>query len=160
MIAEGLTEVAIRYPSVPIVFCDTRALAQEWAYRFLGAATAEHHRTTGAAELAALLPVADELPEREPTTAEVRVWARGGRARRPRPGRVPAETWLLTATPTEAKNTDVLVVCHGGLDENGAADAVAAVVSDVPGPARQQCETVGGRSMKVEHQARLAQRRR
>jgi hypothetical protein len=32
---------------VPIVFCDTRPLAEEWTYRFLGAALAnaeaEHH---------------------------------------------------------------------------------------------------------------------
>jgi hypothetical protein len=34
----------VRYPAVPVVFCDTRPLAQEWAYRFLGAAVAELRR--------------------------------------------------------------------------------------------------------------------
>jgi hypothetical protein len=40
MVAEMLAAAQIRYPNVPIVFCETRALAQEWAYRFLGAALA------------------------------------------------------------------------------------------------------------------------
>ena len=30
----------MRYPQVPIVFCETRPLAQEYSYRFLGAALA------------------------------------------------------------------------------------------------------------------------
>jgi hypothetical protein len=36
-----LARVQVRYPSVPIVFCETRALAEEWTFRFLGAATAD-----------------------------------------------------------------------------------------------------------------------
>jgi ERCC4 domain len=43
MVAELLAQAQIRYPQVPIVFCETRALAQEYAYRFLGAATAFAH---------------------------------------------------------------------------------------------------------------------
>jgi len=35
-----LAEVQVRYPSVPIVFCDTRPLAARWTYRFLVAAFA------------------------------------------------------------------------------------------------------------------------
>jgi hypothetical protein len=50
VVADGLAEVQVRYPNVPIVFCETRALAQEWAYRFLGAA-AEHHRLDAAGGL-------------------------------------------------------------------------------------------------------------
>jgi hypothetical protein len=38
MVAEMLAAVQVRYPNVPIVFCENRQLAQEWAYRFLGAA--------------------------------------------------------------------------------------------------------------------------
>ena len=37
-VADLLGALAVRYPAVPVVFCDTRPLAQEWAYRFLGAA--------------------------------------------------------------------------------------------------------------------------
>lgn len=36
-----LARVQIRYPETPIVFCDTRPLAEEWTYRWLGAALAE-----------------------------------------------------------------------------------------------------------------------
>jgi hypothetical protein len=37
---ELLARLQVRYPNVPIVFCDTRPLAEEWTYRFLGAALA------------------------------------------------------------------------------------------------------------------------
>jgi ERCC4-type nuclease len=40
MVAEMLAAAQVRYPNVPIVFCENRQLAQEWAYRFLGAARA------------------------------------------------------------------------------------------------------------------------
>jgi hypothetical protein len=40
MVADLLAQAQVRYPSVPIVFCETRPLAQEYAYRFLGAALA------------------------------------------------------------------------------------------------------------------------
>ncbi len=40
MVAEMLAAAQVRYPSVPIVFCENRQLAQEWSYRFLGAAAA------------------------------------------------------------------------------------------------------------------------
>lgn len=39
--AEALAQAQARFPSVPIVFCETRQLAQEWAYRWLGASLAE-----------------------------------------------------------------------------------------------------------------------
>ena len=35
---ETLAEAQVRFPTVPIVFCENRSLAQEWTYRFLGAA--------------------------------------------------------------------------------------------------------------------------
>ena len=39
-VPELLARVQVRYPNVPIVFCDTRSLAEEWTFRFLGAALA------------------------------------------------------------------------------------------------------------------------
>jgi ERCC4-type nuclease len=39
-IAELLASVQVRYPAVPIVFCETRPLAEEWTSRFLGTALA------------------------------------------------------------------------------------------------------------------------
>lgn len=38
-VADGLAELQIRYPQVPIVYAETRKLAQEWTYRFLAAAS-------------------------------------------------------------------------------------------------------------------------
>lgn len=38
VVAGGLAEVQIRWPNVPIVFCETRRLAEEWTHRFLAAA--------------------------------------------------------------------------------------------------------------------------
>lgn len=43
VVADAVAEAAARYPSVPIIFAETRPLAEEWTYRFLGAALA-HHR--------------------------------------------------------------------------------------------------------------------
>lgn len=36
-----LARVQVRYPEIPIFFADTRPLAEEWTYRWLGAALAE-----------------------------------------------------------------------------------------------------------------------
>jgi hypothetical protein len=38
MIADGLAELAVRWPTVPVVFAETRQLAEEWTYRYLAAA--------------------------------------------------------------------------------------------------------------------------
>lgn len=39
IVADGLAELQVRYPMVPIVFVETRGLAEEWTYRFLAAAS-------------------------------------------------------------------------------------------------------------------------
>jgi hypothetical protein len=90
-IATQLAEAAVRYPSVPIVFAETRQLAQEWTFRFFGAAVehAVHDRVgeTRAAELVS----AGAVPHRAPTAADVRAWAAAeGMAVSDR-GRIPAE---------------------------------------------------------------------
>ncbi len=38
VVLDGLAELQVRYPNVPIVFCETRPLAEEWTYRYLAAA--------------------------------------------------------------------------------------------------------------------------
>ncbi|HEX9766086.1 MAG TPA: ERCC4 domain-containing protein [Nitriliruptorales bacterium] len=43
-VADQLAKVQVRYPSVPIMFCGTRKLAEEWTFRFLGAAGADVDR--------------------------------------------------------------------------------------------------------------------
>ena len=40
-VAELLAAVQVRYPTVPILFLDSRPLAEEWTFRFLGAALAQ-----------------------------------------------------------------------------------------------------------------------
>jgi hypothetical protein len=55
VVAEGLAEAQVRFPTVPIVFCETRPLAQEWAYRFFGAALDHLTAEPAAAEREATL---------------------------------------------------------------------------------------------------------
>jgi hypothetical protein len=75
VVADGLAEAQVRWPTVPIVFCETRALAEDWTYRFLAAAYVEllHHRHTS--ELEQTLVTAGELLAQPPTTADIRAWA-------------------------------------------------------------------------------------
>ncbi len=40
-LADLVAQLQVRYPNVPIVFCGERKLAEEWTFRFLGAARAE-----------------------------------------------------------------------------------------------------------------------
>ena len=56
LVADGLAELQVRWPNVPIVFCETRALAEEWTYRFLAAAHA--WAATEAASTERLTPLA------------------------------------------------------------------------------------------------------
>ncbi len=53
-----LARVQVRYPEIPIVFLETRSLAEEWTFRYLGAALAEHEseQQSGSAVRAAELP--------------------------------------------------------------------------------------------------------
>jgi len=44
-VTEMLAALSVRYPTVPIHFCETRPLAEEWTYRFLGAALAHAQAT-------------------------------------------------------------------------------------------------------------------
>jgi ERCC4-type nuclease len=40
-VAELLAAIQVRYPAVPMLFLESRPLAEEWAFRFLGAALAQ-----------------------------------------------------------------------------------------------------------------------
>lgn len=89
VVAESIAEAQVRFPTVPIVFCESRQLAQEWSYRFLAAAL--HEARLGADTPAVLdelsgvdLSVVPEAPRKRraaksadnhPTTAEIRAWA-------------------------------------------------------------------------------------
>jgi hypothetical protein len=75
VVLDGLAELAVRVPTVPVIFAETRPLAQEWAYRFLGGALAHLAEARDAVGPLLDLPRAGPLPPREPTSAEVRAWA-------------------------------------------------------------------------------------
>ncbi|HET8600186.1 MAG TPA: ERCC4 domain-containing protein [Segeticoccus sp.] len=75
VVADGLAECAARWPNVPIHFCDNRSMAQEWAFRFLGAALRQAEQEEGGRTRLASLPTGVTLPPAEPTTAQVRAWA-------------------------------------------------------------------------------------
>jgi hypothetical protein len=78
LVADGLAELATRWPTVPILFCETRGLAEEWTYRYLAAAhawaTTEHPALQRISPGNKTLDVADldQAPAvPEPATAEV-----------------------------------------------------------------------------------------
>jgi hypothetical protein len=99
--ADGLAELQVRWPNVPIVFCETRPLAEERTYRFLAAAHA--WADTEAALTERLTPLAAPtvgtaglaLPPGapEPSTAEVRAWARATGLAVPGRGKLRPEVW-------------------------------------------------------------------
>ena len=75
LVADALAEVQVRWPGVPVMFCETRALAEEWTYRYLAAARTEVAVQIATADLESTLVEAGPLPPRPATTAEVRAWA-------------------------------------------------------------------------------------
>ncbi|WP_028707681.1 ERCC4 domain-containing protein [Propionicicella superfundia] len=90
-VADRLGECQARFPAVPIVFAETRPLAQQWAYRFLAACLAERRQE---AEVERRLGQLGGAPPPEPlpaTAAEVRSWARAAGIEVSAKGRVPAQ---------------------------------------------------------------------
>ncbi|MBO0878954.1 MAG: Lsr2 family protein [Mycobacterium sp.] len=96
VVADGLAEAQIRWPTVPIVFAETRPLAQEWIYRFLAAAhtwavqeIGVSQRITSADSEIRTAPAAPE-----PSTAELRQWARANGFEVSDRGRIPTQIWV------------------------------------------------------------------
>ncbi|MDP9418135.1 MAG: Lsr2 family protein [Actinomycetota bacterium] len=75
VVADALTEVQVRWPSVPIVFTETRKLAEEWVYRWLAAALQLAEDESGAQRRVAELAAAGRLPAVRPSIATIRAWA-------------------------------------------------------------------------------------
>ena len=93
VVAEGLAEAQVRFPNVPLVFCETRPLAQEWTYRFLGAAVAHQRDHAIADRLTESLPAAGPLPPAPPpvaSPAQIRAWAMANGHEISSKGRIPA----------------------------------------------------------------------
>ncbi|WP_435771430.1 ERCC4 domain-containing protein [Nocardioides sp. SYSU DS0651] len=90
VIADGLAELQVAFPNVPVTYCETRKLAQEWTYRFLAAALAADELDHHGEQLVGELPAAAPLPARDPAPAEVRAWAVANGYAVSSKGRVPA----------------------------------------------------------------------
>jgi hypothetical protein len=75
-VATALAEAQARFPGVPIVFCETRPLAQEWVYRWLGACVVELDAAARTADVEKGFAEGGAVPAAEPTPAEIREWAR------------------------------------------------------------------------------------
>ena len=89
--AESLAEAQARFPSVPVVFCETRPLAQEWTYRWLGACLAELAAARSTTDVESSFVPAGPVPAAPPSPAEVRAWARLQGIEVSDRGRIPAE---------------------------------------------------------------------
>lgn len=96
VVADAIAERQVRFPGVPIIFAESRQLAQEWTYRFLAAALAEAELGERTPELLAglegvAMPAAPEPaskrtgrrsasaeagPGAGASPAEIRAWAR------------------------------------------------------------------------------------
>ncbi|HZD13880.1 MAG TPA: hypothetical protein VE196_01835 [Pseudonocardiaceae bacterium] len=100
VVADGLAELQVRWPMIPIVFCETRALADEWTYRCLTAAHAWAQTEDAAIARIGLTAghgdgdgTADAPLAPDPSTAEVRAWARAHGIDVPDRGRLRPEVW-------------------------------------------------------------------
>lgn len=94
VVLDGLAELQVTFANVPITFCETRKLAQEFIYRYLAAA---HTWSTDSADLSAVLgsePILTSAPNQpDPSTAEVRAWARQAGLPVPDRGRLQPAIW-------------------------------------------------------------------
>lgn len=103
--ADGLAELQVHWPNVPIVFAETRSLAEEWVYRFL--AQARRWAVTEDAAATHLGGLFGQDPDGDPgrtglagapaapapSTAQVRAWARSAGLEVSDRGRLRPEIW-------------------------------------------------------------------
>lgn len=89
LVADGLAELAVRWPGVPVIFAETRPLAEEWTYRYLATAAGwarDEHALGAPVPGIALAPATSRsavtessgevAPGEGGSAAEVRAWAR------------------------------------------------------------------------------------
>jgi hypothetical protein len=89
-VAEALAEAQARFPAVPVVFCESRTLAQEWTYRWLGACLAELRAAASTTALESTFVAAGPVPPAPAAAAEIRAWARSQGLDVTDRGRIPA----------------------------------------------------------------------
>lgn len=95
LVADGLAELQVRWPTIPIVFCENRKLAEEWTYRYLAAARVWAETEGPALARIGLPGLVDEAAsgpsEPNPSPAELRAWARANGLSVPDRGRLRPE---------------------------------------------------------------------
>ena len=106
LVADGIAECQVRWPNIPIVFCETRSLAEEWTYRYLAAAHAWASTEPAAVERIGEQPTLRPVPEPQtgPSPAEIRDWARQNGIDVPDRGRIPAsirQAWERSTSPPD-----------------------------------------------------------
>jgi hypothetical protein len=93
--AERLAEIQAQFPAVPIVFCETRLLAEEWTYRWLGACQYELELEANTSTLEESFSRAVDAyataPPVQPKPAAIRTWAREAGLDVPDKGRIPSD---------------------------------------------------------------------
>jgi hypothetical protein len=109
LVADGIAECQVRWPTSPIVFCETRGLAEEWTYRYLAAAHAWASTEPAAIERIGGQPLRP-LPEvtTGPSSAQIRNWARRSGIEVPDRGRIPAsvrQAWEFSTSPRPLTST-------------------------------------------------------
>ncbi|WP_220449447.1 ERCC4 domain-containing protein [Nonomuraea longispora] len=98
VVADGIAELQVAFPGVRIVFCESRQLAEKWTYRFLAAAYAAADHSAEAARVVSTMDEPATMPE--PSTAEVRAWARENGLEVPTKGRLHPQVWESVPAPT------------------------------------------------------------
>ena len=97
VVADGLAELQVRWAGVPIVFAESRSLAEEWVYRYLAAAHVWAQDEVALAERlgpgTVQLETATGQSVAEPETSEVRTWARTNGLTVPDRGRLRPDIW-------------------------------------------------------------------
>jgi hypothetical protein len=101
IVADGVADLQIRWPTVPIVYCENRRLAEEWTYRYLAAAQIwARDEPAAQARIGTNEESAIEAgpPAPTPSSAELRAWARANGltvSDRGRIGREVVQAWKL-----------------------------------------------------------------
>jgi hypothetical protein len=78
LVTDGLAECQIRWPTIPIQFCETRSLAEEWTYRYLAAAQTWASAEPAVIERIGIQPAVQPVTARRcgPNPTDIRTWAK------------------------------------------------------------------------------------
>ena len=97
LVADGLAELQVRWAGVPIVFAESRSLAEEWVYRYLAAAHVWAGDEVALAQRlgrhVVQLETAAAPAAPKPAISEVRAWARSAGLSVPDRGRLRPDIW-------------------------------------------------------------------